>query len=423
MSSEQLVAGLLESVPELTGEVLERVWGTPGYDEEHMRPEDLASKVNPNLRWVIHCLATTGPPAEPAMASAREIGHSRALQGVPVDALTHAWAVAERVVLDQLLVQGDRLPGPELRQVVRRLGTVVGELTRCSVTAYRHTQQEVTAHYDQLTTDLVARLTGEQPASPATIRRGAQLVGSDPAAAHTAVAVGLVTGDPAAYLRTQRHLLAVVAATSHGRILVGRLEEHPLILVPTPQGRPDRLAGLLDGSVQDRHRPDPVVLGVSEHAAPLHAVAPACREAQLAMQVGLRLGWADRVVRLGAVAPEALLVRNPDLAELLTDRLAELWARPELVATIEVYLRRGMSARATARELYLHPNTVQYRLKLLRRILGRPLTDAVGLADVILALRGSNLAPAEAPLSSGTDQSGLGHSGVDRSGMDRSPRT
>lgn len=411
MSSEQLVDRLLASVPELTRAVLERVWGTPGYDEEHMRPEDLAGKVNPNLRWVIRCLATTGPPAEPAMASAREIGHSRALQGVPVDALTHAWAVAERVILDQLLVQGerlgdDRLPGPELRQAVRRLGAVVGELTRCSVTAYRHTQQEVTAHYDQLTTDLVARLTGEQPADPATIRRRAQLVGSDPAAPHTAVAVGLVSSGPAAYLRTQRHLLAVVAATSHGRILVGRLEEHPLILVPTPEGRPDRLAGLLAGSVQDRHRPDPVVLGVSEHAAPLHAVAPACHQAQLAMQVGLRLGWADRVVRLGAVAPEALLVRNPDLAELLTDRLAELWARPELVETIRVYLRQGMSARATARELFLHPNTVQYRLKLLRRILGRPLTDAVGLADVILALRGTDLA--DPPVSSG---------------MDRAPRT
>lgn len=398
MTNEQLVARMLESAEELTGEVLRRVWGTPGYDEEHMRPEDLASKVNPNLRWVIRCLATTGPPPEPAMASAREIGHSRALQGVPVDALTHAWAVAERVVLDQLLGYADPVPLARLRPLVRRLGAVVGELTRCSVTAYRHTQQEVTAHYDQLTTDLVARLSGEQPADPETIRRRAQLVGSDPAAPHTAVAVGLPgTEEPAAYLRTQRHLLAVMAATSHGRILVGRLDEHPLILVPTPDG-PDRLTALLTGFIQDRHRPDPVVLGISEHAALLHAVAPACREAQLAMQVGMRLGWTDRVVRFGTVAPEALLVRNPDLAELLTDRLHELWARPELVETIRVYLQHGMSARATARVLYLHPNTVQYRLKTLRRILGRPLSDAIGLADVILALRTTDLhPPAPAP--------------------------
>ncbi|MPZ27923.1 MAG: hypothetical protein GEV12_16300 [Micromonosporaceae bacterium] len=412
MTSEQLVALLLESAEELTAEVLRQVWGTPGYDEEHMRPEDLAGKVNPNLRWVIRCLATTGPPAEPAMASAREIGHSRALQGVPVDALTHAWAAAERVVLDRLLGYADAVPVPvplsELRRTVRRLGAVVGELTRCSVAAYRHAQQEVTAHYDQLTTDLVARLSGEQPADPETIRRRAQLVGSDPIAPHTAVAVGLPAIDePAAYLRTQRHLLAVMAATSHGRILVGRLDEHPLILVPTPDG-PDRLTSLLTGFIQDRHRPDPVVLGVSEHAAPLHAVAPACREAQLAMQVGMRLGWTDRVVRFGTVAPEALLVRNPDLADLLTDRLHELWDRPELVETIRVYLRHGMSARATARALYLHPNTVQYRLKTLRRILGRPLSDAIGLADVILALRGTDLQAAGNPdrvAGGGTGQS------------------
>jgi hypothetical protein len=395
VTSDQIVALLLDSLERLTREVRRRVWGTPGYDEEHMRPEDLASKISPNLRWVIRCLATVGPTAEPAMAAAREIGHSRALQGVPVDALIHSWAVAERVVLDELLSHVDEVPAADLRRLVRRLGDVVGELTRCSVAAYRHTQQEVTAHYDQLTTDLVARLSGEQPGDPEAIRRRALLVGSDPTTPHTAVAVGLpATDGPAAYLRTQRHLLAVLAAASSGRILVGRLDEHPLILAPTPDG-PDRLTSLLEGFVHDRHRPDPVVLGISEHAAVLHAVGPACREAQLAMQVGMRLDWTDRVVRFGGVAPEALLIRNPDVAELLVNRLDELWRRPELLETIRVYLREGMSARATARVLYLHPNTVQYRLKAIRRILGRPLSDAVGLADVILALRGADLRSAD----------------------------
>ncbi len=392
MSTEQVIAALLDSVEQLTAEVLRRVWGTPGYDEDHMRPEDLASKVSPNLRWMIRCVGTIGPAAEEATTSAQDIGQSRALQGVPVDALIQSWATAERVVLDSLLEHGELLLPAHLRRLVRRLGEVTAELTRCSVIAYRRTQEEVTAHYDRLTTDLVARLTGERPADPETIRRRARTVGSDPDAPHTAVTVALPAIDgPAAYLRTQRHLLAVMAAASAGRILVGSLDEHPLMLVPMPDGQTERLNSLLEACVTDRHRPDPVVLGISDLAAPLHAVGPVCREAHLAMQVGMRLGWSDRVVRFSSVAPEVLLVRNPDVADVLADRLRPLWQRPELVDTIRVYLREGMSARATARELYVHPNTVQYRLKAIQRILGRPLSDAIGLADVILALRGEVL--------------------------------
>jgi sugar diacid utilization regulator len=396
-----VVAALLDSVEELTAEVLRRVWGTPGYDEEHMRPEDLASKVRPNVRWLILCLGTVGPVTEEAAASAREIGESRALQGVPIDALIQSWTTAERVVLDGLLQRASAasggsgaagVSGEETRRVVGRLGEVVAELTRCSVTAYRHTQEEVTAHYDRLTTDLVARLTGERPADPEAIRRHARTVGSDPTAPHAAVAIGLPAIDgPAAYLRTQRHILAVVAAASNGRILVGTLDERPLMLVPVEGATTARLTSLLEACVADRHRPDAVVLGISDQTAPLHAIGPASREAHIAMEVGLRMGWTDRAVPFSAVAPEVLLLRNPDVLAVIGQRLRPLWQRPELVETIRVYLQEGMSSRATARVLFVHPNTVQYRLRSIERILGRPLSNAVDLADVILALRGSRL--------------------------------
>lgn len=392
MTSAQVVAALLDSVEELTAEVLRRVWGTPGYDEDHMRPEDLVGKVRPNVRWLILCLGTAGPVTEEAAASAREIGESRALQGVPIDALIQSWTTAERVVLDGLLQRAADTSGPDTRRLVGRLGDVVTELTRCSVTAYRRTQEEVTAHYDRLTTDLVARLTGERPADPEAIRRHARTVGSDPTAPHAAVAIGLPTIDgPAAYLRTQRHILAVVAAASSGRILVGTLDERPLMLVPVEGATTARLTSLLEACVADRHRPDAVVLGISDQTAPLHAIGPASREAHIAMEVGLRMGWTDRAVPFSAVAPEVLLLRNPDVLAVIGERLRALWLRPELVETVRVYLQEGMSSRATARTLFVHPNTVQYRLRSIERILGRPLTNAVDLADVILALRGSQL--------------------------------
>ena len=50
-----------------------------------------------------------------------------------------------------------------------------------------------------------------------------------------------------------------------------------------------------------------------------------------------------------------------------------------------------MSARAAARSLYVHQNTVPQRLRTIRRLLGRDLTDVVGMLDVILALRLTDL--------------------------------
>ena len=384
---------LQSSIEELTAEALRRIWGLPGYDEEHMLPEDLATRVAPNLRLMVACLVHAGPLEETSLAAAREIGHSRALQGVPVDAVALSWSIGERIVLDRLLALAELLDLHDLREAVHRLGDTAGQLARLSLAAYRQTQAEVTAHYDHLTADLVAGLSGERPADPQELNRRARTVGSDPLAAHAAVtmAINVARSDAgAAYMRMQRHVLAALATESGGRILVGSLDENPLILVPAQSG-PEPLARRLELSLNDERRPIPVVLGVSEHAYPLTGVGTACREAHMAMQVGLRLGWIDRVVRYGTVLPEVLLLRNPDIAELLDRRLRPLRERPDLLETVQTYLSVGMSARAAARALFVHPNTVLYRLKVAQKLLGRDLTDVDALADLVLAVRGSTL--------------------------------
>ena len=160
----QVVEELLSSI--LTADVMRRVWGTSGYDEEHMAREDLASYLTPNLRSIVRSLPTTGTPLPEAIEAAERIGETRSLQGVPVDAVTQSWVTAEHVVLDQLLRSAERLPGGELRTAVHRLGAGISLLTRHSVEVYRRTQDEVTAHYDRLTTDLDATLTGEQAGRP-----------------------------------------------------------------------------------------------------------------------------------------------------------------------------------------------------------------------------------------------------------------
>jgi DNA-binding PucR family transcriptional regulator len=54
---------------------------------------------------------------------------------------------------------------------------------------------------------------------------------------------------------------------------------------------------------------------------------------------------------------------------------------PELLETLSTYLDTGRSLEATARELFVHPNTVRYRLKRISEIIG---WDATGSREAFV---------------------------------------
>ena len=53
----------------------------------------------------------------------------------------------------------------------------------------------------------------------------------------------------------------------------------------------------------------------------------------------------------------------------------------DLVATLWAYLDNGRSLEATARELFVHPNTVRYRLKRVSEVIG---WDATGPREALI---------------------------------------
>ncbi len=53
----------------------------------------------------------------------------------------------------------------------------------------------------------------------------------------------------------------------------------------------------------------------------------------------------------------------------------------ELLATLGAYLDNGRSLEATARELFVHPNTVRYRLKRISEVIG---WDATGAREALI---------------------------------------
>ena len=53
----------------------------------------------------------------------------------------------------------------------------------------------------------------------------------------------------------------------------------------------------------------------------------------------------------------------------------------ELLTTLWCYLDNGRSLEATARELFVHPNTVRYRLKRISEVIG---WDATGSREALV---------------------------------------
>ncbi len=96
-------------------------------------------------------------------------------------------------------------------------------------------------------------------------------------------------------------------------------------------------------------------------------------------------GWrgTPRPVHADDLLPERALAGDPVAKQTLVDRIY----RPlnehsgELTATLWSYLDNGRSLEATARELFVHPNTVRYRLKRVSEVIG---WDATGAREALI---------------------------------------
>ena len=121
--------------------------------------------------------------------------------------------------------------------------------------------------------------------------------------------------------------------------------------------------------------PGPVVVGPT-----VDSIAEAHRSASDALS-GLRavVGWptAPRPVRSLDLLPERALAGDPEAEWQLIDRIARPLeeATGGLMATVDAFLETGGVLEACARNLFVHPNTVRYRLKRVTELTGRNAND------------------------------------------------
>jgi hypothetical protein len=179
--------------------------------------------------------------------------------------------------------------------------------------------------------------------------------------------------------RTARHLESDVLIGVQGSrlvIVIGRVDA--LEEEATAEPRPFlEIAAELEPGFGPGH----LVLG---HAVP--SLLEAARSAKAAL-AGFAVARAWRKAPRPALAddllPERAFAGDPLARSTLINRIY----RPlqdhstELLTTLWCYLDNGRSLEATARELFVHPNTVRYRLKRISEVIGY---DATGSREALI---------------------------------------
>ncbi|HEU5034501.1 MAG TPA: helix-turn-helix domain-containing protein [Mycobacteriales bacterium] len=211
----------------------------------------------------------------------------------------------------------------------------------------------------------------------AVLSRAAALGWSQPRA------VGVVAGFTDAGADPEQVVEAVHArAAAVGADVLAGVQSQRLVVLVGSSGRVARVVR----AVVPAFGPGPVVTGPVVET--LAAAGDACRAAFAALRAAPAWPDAPRPVASSALLPERVLVGDESARRELVEAVYLPLAQrdDELLHTVSTWLSCGASIEATARALFVHPNTVRYRLARAEEACGRDLGEARGRFDVQTAL-------------------------------------
>jgi hypothetical protein len=315
-------------------------------------------------------------PIQPALDGAYALGRGEARSGRSMDALLGAYRVGARVSWRHLAASAVAagLTAEQLARFAELVFAYIDQLSAASVAGHSDelaTSGRVRERYlERLANQLLA---GAPPPDLAAAAERA-----DWASPRTLTAVNLpearVRGalaslDP----RTLRSTEDVPGLSSSGELAV--------LLVPDAEGR-SRPA--LMRSLGERE----AVVGP---ARPWEEVHSSYARALRALELGLTADGPEPLDTEGRLADLVLRADETALADLRAHALAPLadlgeGAREKLTETLRSWLLHHGRREAIAAELFVHPQTVRYRMGQLRELFGSRLEDPRAVLELTLAL-------------------------------------
>lgn len=346
-------------------------------------------------------LASGLPPIPPPLPDGHADRHPDRLIDVTADS-GRRWLCAP-------VIRG----GEELARVwAFRDGGVMGALERrvldngaLAVTLEMLRQRTAQETAWRLSGDLLADVLEEPGPDPAVADERAVHLHHDLAVPH---AVLVARADAGGGVEAVLGVVRRLTRTGPPRPLVGRRGEDVVILWPHgDDGRPtaDELAETLRVAAHHDLRGTTMSVAVGGGAAPRTEVAATTRVTRSVLDLSVRQGGRDRVVRLADTGVERLLLRvtrPEELTDFVDDVLGPVVAYDrsrggQLLATLRAYLDADCHTVVAARRLSVHPNTVANRLRRIGELCGRDLARTEAVIEVGLALRVGDLGPERTP--------------------------
>lgn len=386
--SLRLLAPIYErGLPELTERVTLRLRREiPHYAE--MAIDDLRTQAETQLRYVLDELSGTPVARENGPAA---YGRMRAEQRVPLEVVLHAYRVAWAELWSGLLA------------TVKEAGPSNEDLLNASTEFFWMADEyagRMLAAYRERARELLLREEAERSATLEGVFSG-YLHGSE------------ALWEAAALLNLPyegRYVVVAAATPAAGREALSGIKESLERVHMTSAWRlaPDVEAGIVSLRAKEsmaalldelRSRPD-VRAGISAPYTLLASTPHALHLARLVL--GTLPEGAGAIKQFDESPMAALLAASPDTAgELRRSVFGALVELPTedletLLLTLSTWYEAGGSVNDAAKRLYVHPNTIRYRLRRVQTQTGRSLENPRDVADIRAALIANDIIPSTA---------------------------
>ncbi|WP_432032942.1 PucR family transcriptional regulator [Streptomyces antibioticus] len=380
MDLSGVASALHARLPELGELMAERIRAdVDAYQDTSLIPYDsLRRSCTANADLV---LSHFGRGGDPDASPARDTGRMRAEQGMPLADTLHAYRIGFELLWSEIIAESRTHPevsDAELVSLSAEIWALFGRYAEAVAAAHRETTAELTQQREARRSALVEALFTGVLVDRTTLWEAARELGL-PEHGPYAVAAAVASAPGAEPLAGVETTLRRARLPSAWRLLPD--QQIGVVALAAPDAESTWLRVLR----RTRAR-----VGVSPSFDALRDAPQALRFARLALTgpAGTGPGVArfddNPLAMLVAAAPsEAAHLTEVVLAPLLRLPVAE---RARLLETLEHWFAAAGSAADAARTLFVHPNTVRYRLRRVEELLARPLSDPRTAADLGAAL-------------------------------------
>lgn len=368
------------------------IWNTyEGYSDNYLDKTELTPSVAKNIELGVRVMHRGTAPTRGELVSGKRLGERRAGQGVPLESVIQAYRSTERTILLDLFSGSPTWPADITQRYANLIITTFDLLTEEMINAYRETASAIEAAQRRVENELVTGIANGIVAPGSDVDRWSQTLGVEQAAPWFSFVIGSSReADHVEVLRLRQRLARALQNGVTGPVLFGDLGALTVALA-RPRESADVLREALRGAIESFGSPVDYAIGVGGVSADLISAHESCREARDAVAVALKGRHATRVVQFDDVLLEVLLGREPKLAARLVDsRIGALRDHPHLIDTLEALVACDHSQSAVAKALFVHPNTVTYRIRRIHQLTGfNPLamSDFTQMATALLWLR------------------------------------